>query len=142
MNANIYKRIALGKLIGFIFGLSGFIFVPIFWSDTSMMSQWAMLFWYTTFGAIIGMFSLFAYHPLLKAPMPWWFLSPFLGAWLNFVLTLFIYDDMAEMMMQLVGSHAVFNSPFWFVFEGGVVGLLIGYVVNHFGDEGAMTRVR
>jgi hypothetical protein len=72
-------------------------------------------------------------------PMPWWFSSVLIGAWMNFVLTLFIYDRLAEMMLDLLGKDGMFQSPFWFVAEGAIVGLIIGYFATRFGGEGPAT---
>jgi hypothetical protein len=44
-------------------------------------------------GAIIGVFGVITYHPLLRLSMPWWFRAPLTGAWMNFVLTFFAYID-------------------------------------------------
>jgi hypothetical protein len=35
------------------------------------------LLWYTTLGAIIGVFT---WHPVLKLPLPWWIRAQALGA--------------------------------------------------------------
>jgi hypothetical protein len=58
---------------------------------------------------------------------------------MNFVLTLFIYDRLAVMMLELMGENGLFMSPFWFVAEGAIVGLLIGYFATRFGGEGPET---
>jgi hypothetical protein len=58
---------------------------------------------------------------------------------MNFVLTLFIHDRLAEMMVDLFGEGSLFLSPFWFVAEGAVVGLIIGYFATRFGGEGLAT---
>ena len=54
--------------------------------DDSLL-RWGILLWYTTLGAIIGVFGVYTWNPVLKLPMPWWFLAPLLGAWMNFVST-------------------------------------------------------
>jgi signal transduction histidine kinase len=142
LKPSLVVRIAIGKSVGFLLGLTGFVFIPALWPDADPMLCWAMLLWYTTFGALIGLFGVFDYHPILKLPMPWWFRAPFLGAWLNFVLTLFIYDDFKAMMMSLTQSEGILSSPFWFVLEGALVGLFIGYLATKFGGEGPATVAR
>ena len=69
--------------------------------------------------------------------MPWWLVAPGLGAWMNFVLTLFAYDAMKMVMVSAFGENGVLQSPFWFVAEGAFVGLVIGYVVTRFGGQAA-----
>jgi hypothetical protein len=132
-------RIAIGKLVGFAFGLLGLLFLPCFWPDATWLVRWGVLFWYTTVGAIIGVFGVFNYHPILKLPMPWWFRSVWIGAWMNFVITLFTYDMMLAIMQSMFGVDGWITSPFWFVLEGALIGLLIGYLATRFGGEGKET---
>lgn len=139
---SLMTRIVLGKAVGFAVGLAGFVLLPLFVPDAGWLIRWGVLLWYTTLGAIIGVFGVFDWHPILKLPMPWWFRAPVLGAWMNFVLTFFAYDTMKAMLESMFGPGGVLTSPFWFVAEGAVVGLLIGYVATRFGGEGAETAGR
>ncbi len=136
---SLVTRIAIGKGIGFLVGLIGFIFLPFFLPEAGWLIRWGILLWYTTLGAVIGVFGVVTYHPVLKLPMPWWFGAPLVGAWMNFVLTFFAYDTMKDMLVAMFGAEGVLTSPFWFTLEGAVVGLLIGYFATRFGGEGAET---
>ena len=82
-------RIGLGKAAGLVIGLVGFAFLPFFASDASWLLRWGVLLWYTTLGAIIGVFGIYSRHPVLHIPLPWWVRAPLIGAWMNFVLTFF-----------------------------------------------------
>lgn len=135
---SLFNRIAIGKLVGFIFGLIGFFALPVFWPESGQMLRWGILFWYTTLGAIIGVFGVFTYHPVLKLPMPWWFRAPLMGAWMNFVLVFFAFDKMKTMMLTLF-KNGLLESPFWFVVEGAIIGLIIGYIATRLAGEGATT---
>ena len=141
-NPSLTTRIAIGKAIGFLVGLAGFVLLPWFMPEAGWLIRWGILLWYTTLGAIIGMFGVFTWHPVLKLPMPWWVRAPFIGAWMNFVLTFFAYDMLEQAMEAIFGLDGVLNSPFWFVAEGAVVGLIIGYVATRFGGEGVETAGR
>ena len=141
-NPSLTTRIAIGKAIGFLVGLAGFVFLPWFMPEAGWLIRWGILLWYTTLGAIIGMFGVFTWHPVLKLPMPWWIRDPFIGAWMNFVLTFFAYDMLKQAMEAVFGLDGVLSSPFWFVAEGAVVGLIIGYVATRFGGEGVETAGR
>ena len=132
-------RIAIGKAVGFAVGLLGFIFLPFFQPDVGWLFRWGILLWYMTLGAIVGVFGVFAYHPILKIPMPWWFCAPIIGGWMNFVLSFFTYDVMKEMMITMFGEGGNLTSPFWFTAEGGLFGLLTGYLATRFGGEGKET---
>ena len=136
---SLTTRIAIGKLTGLVFGLAGFLTLPLFAPEATWLLRWGVLLWYTTLGAIIGVFGVYTYHPVLKLPMPWWFRAPLIGAWMNFVLTLLAYDTLQSVMHAFMGADGLMKSPFWFTLEGAVVGLVIGYLATRFGGEGAVT---
>ena len=136
---SLMMRIAIGKAIGFLFGLAGFMLLPYFLPDSGWLLRWGILLWYTTVGAFIGVFGVVTYHPVLTLPMPWWFRATLVGAWMNFVLVFFAYDAMAAMMVSLFGEGGVLSSPFWFTVEGAIIGLIIGYFATVFGGEGIET---
>jgi len=135
-NPSLTTRIIIGKTIGLVIGLTGFVLLPYFYPEAGWLLRWGVLLWYTTIGAIIGVFGVYTRHPILNLPMPWWFRAPILGAWMNFVLTFFAYETMREVMVGMFGDQGVMTSPFWFTAEGAVVGLVIGYVATRFGGEG------
>ncbi|MFT5662036.1 MAG: hypothetical protein ACI9TV_002684 [Sulfurimonas sp.] len=122
--------------MGFSFGLMGFILLPYFVPEVDLLFRWGILCWYTTLGAIIGVFGVFTYHPILKLPLPWWFRSFYLGAWMNFVLTLFTYDTLQAIMIEVFGKNGLLHSPFWMVLDGAIAGLIIGYFSTKYGGEG------
>ncbi len=136
---SLIARIAIGKGVGFAVGLVGFLSLPYFAPEAGWLIRWGVLLWYTTLGAIIGVFGVVTWHPVLKLPMPWWVSAPFLGAWMNFVLTFFAYDTMKDMLVAMFGADGVLTSPFWFAAEGAAVGLVIGYAATRFGGEGTET---
>ncbi len=138
-NPSLVTRIAIGKGVGFVVGLAGFLSLPYFVPEAGWLIRWGVLLWYTTLGAIIGVFGVLTYHPVLKLPMPWWVRAPLLGAWMNFVLTFFAYDTLKDMLVVMFGAEGALASPFWFTLEGALVGLLIGYVATRFGGEGPET---
>ena len=138
-NPSLVTRIAIGKGVGFLFGLAGFILLPSFLPEADWLLRWGILLWYTTVGAIIGVFGVFTYHPVLKLPFPWWFRSSLMGAWMNFVLTFFAYDVMKAMMVNMFGEGGTLSSPFWFTAEGAIIGLIIGYFATRYGGEGIET---
>ena len=135
----IVTRIAIGKSIGLLVGLTGFFILPEINPETDGMLKWGFLFWYITFGAFIGIVGLFDRHPILKFPMPWWLRAPLLGAWLNLVLTMVAYEKLQQIMLVVMGSDSTFTSPFWFVLEGAAIGLLIGFFATRYGGEGFQT---
>jgi hypothetical protein len=136
---SLMTRVAVGKLIGLVVGAAGFFMLPYFIPDIGWLPRWGILFWYVTFGGIIGLMGVMTYHPILKMPLPWWLRDPAVGAWLNFVLVFFAYDLMGQAMVSVFGADGLLSSPFWFAAEGAVVGFVIGFAANHFGGEGKDT---
>ncbi len=133
---SLMTRIIVGKTAGLVYGLIGLIAMPYFAPEAGWLLRVGVLFWYATIGAIIGVFGVFTWHPVLKLPMPWWFRAPVIGAWMNFVLTFFAYDVMQEIRMAAFGAANAFTSPWWYTLEGAVVGLIIGYAATRLGGEG------
>jgi len=135
----VMTRVVIGNGIGFIIGLIGLIVLPYFIADVSWLLRWGILFWYITVGAFIGMFGVITWHPILKLPLPWWVRSSWVGAWMNFVLVFFAYDIMKATMVYTLGADGALSSPFWFVLEGAIIGLIMGYFATRFGGEGEET---
>lgn len=138
-NPSLITRIAVGKAVGFAIGLVGFLTLPYFWPEADWLLRWGILLWYTTVGAVIGMFGVYTKHPILKLPMPWWLRAPVIGAWMNFVLVFFAYEKMQAMLLSMFGAQSRLTSPFWFVLEGALVGLIVGYLATRIGGEGPET---
>lgn len=136
---SLMTRIIVGKTVGFVVGLIGFFLLPYFLVDAGWLLRWGLLFWYTTFGAIIAVFGVFDWHPVLKIKLPWWLFGPLLGAWLNFVLSLFAFDTMRALLIAVFGENGLLQSPFWFSAEGAVIGFVIAYLATRFGGEGPET---
>ena len=133
---SLVTRIAVGKMVGLLAGLIGFLMMPHVLPDAGEALRWGFLLWYVTLGAVIAVYGVFDFHPVLRIPLPWWVRSPLIGAWFNFVLTLLMYDTLASFSLALFGSGGVFVSPFWFVAEGALIGAVIGYLATRIGGEG------
>lgn len=136
---SLLARLTIGKTVGLVFGIIGFVGLPMVWDGSSLMLQWGILLWYTTVGAFIGVFGVMNYHPILHMPMPWWFRGPWIGAWMNFILTLFAYDTFSLMLTEAFNGAFAGMSPFWFVLEGAIIGLVIAWFATKYGGEGAET---
>lgn len=133
---SLIRRAIIGKSTGFAIGLAELITAPLFDPEIGWMLRWGLLLWYTTFGGIIAVVGVYTYNPMIRLPMPWWFRDPLVGAWLNLVLTLFAYDEWQRFMTATFGPDGLLQSPFWFVAEGAVIGLVIGFLATRYGGEG------
>lgn len=133
---SLMYRIGIGKAIGFLIGIIGFICLPYFIVDASLMLRLAILFWYPTIGAVIGVFGVFTRHPMFNLPMPWWFRGALLGGWMNFVLTLFAYEQISVIVIAVMGEYSAYTSPFLMVIEGAIIGMLIDFIATRYFGEG------
>ena len=129
-------RVGVGKLIGLVFGVLGFCLLPFFIEDPSMTLRVAILLWYPTVGAVIGMAGLFARHPIAKFPLHWWLRGLVIGAWMNFVLVLFAYDQFSVLVIAIMGEYSAYASPYLMVIEGALLGMLTDYILTRLYGEG------
>ena len=139
---SLITRIAVGKLGGFAFGLAWFLILPALLPEPDPMLRWGILLWYTTIGAIIGVFGVVNWNPVLSLSFPWWVSAPVIGGWMNFLLALLMYDTMYGYAAAVFGADSVFTSPFWVIAEGAIIGLVIGYAATRAGGEGPETAGR
>lgn len=133
---SLVGRIAVGKLVGLVFGIAGFAMISYMAPDANWALPWGVLLWYATLGAVIGVFGVFTRHPVLQFPLPWWVRAPLIGAWMNFVLVLFAFESLKHVAVAIFGGGSPFVSPFWFVAEGAIVGAIIGFCATKIGGEG------
>jgi hypothetical protein len=138
-NPSLFTRIVIGKGVGFALGIIGFFMLPILWPGVPMELRIGFLFWYATVGAMIAVFGVVTWHPVLHIPMPWWFRAPLIGAWMNLLIVLIAHGELSTMMMSAFGAGSLWNSVYWLVLEGALVGLLIGGLCTKFGGEGKAT---
>ncbi|WP_144211037.1 hypothetical protein [Shewanella donghaensis] len=136
---SLLTRIAIGKLLGLVFGVLCFWIVSWLAPETSSLFLWGLLLWYITFGAIIGLVGVFDYHPMLKISLPWWLTAVMMGGWMNFVFTFVAYDQIQALMVAIFGVRGLLQSPFWFVADGLIAGWIIGYFATKFGGYGPLT---
>jgi hypothetical protein len=129
--------IALGKLTGIAVGLAVFFALPAIIPDIESNVRWGFLFWYLTFGAIIGSWGVSPQPEFIPLRVPWWLRAPLIGAWMNFVLALFAYDVSFFTSSGLfVAPAGLFTSPAGFIVSGAIIGLLIGFVGTKWGRTG------
>jgi hypothetical protein len=137
LQRSLIYRIGVGKGLGLLVGLAGFLMLPYFVSEPSMFLRVGVLLWYPTMGAFIGMFGIFSKHPVVKFPMPWWFRGALVGGWMNFLLTLIAYEQICAIVMAVFGEYSAFASPFWMVAEGIIIGMAMDFILTkYFGDGG------
>ena len=122
--SKLMNRIAIWKTIGLFFWLIGFFVMPMVFTEADSMLKFALLFWYISIWWIIWLFGIMKKHPVLKFSMPFWLRWPFVWAWMNFVLALFMYDNLIWFMQN---TFMEWFSPFWIVLEWLVFWLIVDY---------------
>lgn len=134
---SLTTRITVGKSIGFFIGLTAFIFIPYFLPEHSATLKWGVFLWYIVFGAVIGVFGVYTKIPVVNIVIPWWIRGAYIGAWLNFTISLVAYDALEQLMISVFGENGLISSPFWIVLEGIIFGSVIDFLATKFGGEGA-----
>jgi len=112
--SKLLNRIALWKLLGFIFWLWAFFIMPIFFTEATSMLSWAILLWYITMWSFIWLIGVFTEHPLCKKKIPSWIRWLYIWAWMNFVLALFMFDSLSLLMIDTAFEWL---SPFRIIIE-------------------------
>ncbi len=143
----LLRRMTNAKGLGLLIGLlGGFLFLPYYMGPYLTLSlQWGIVLWYLTFGVIIGLGGLLTACPLMgkncplsktKKWRPFW-RGGFLGAWLNFVLAVIMYDTFTIIMTYFsVFPFANINILLLAAIEGFIVGAFIDLIATKFGGEG------
>jgi len=127
------RRLTIAKSLGFIIWLIAFFVIPYAFKESSLELRLAVLFWYTTVGAMIGLMWIMDKHPVLNwFKMPWCFRWIFLWAWFNLVLVLFIFPILTTIM---TGSAFEWYSPYWLVLEWAIVWFIIDWIATKFAWE-------
>ncbi len=128
------NRLAISKSLGFLIWLLGFFCIPYFFADADIYFKLAILFWYTTFWGIIGLMGVMSKHPAIEGfKLPWWFRWIFIGAWLDFVIALFMYHSLDAMMVWTMFEGW---SPFWIVAEWAIVWFIIDWITTAVAGDG------
>ena len=134
---SLLTRIAIGKTIGMAIGGACFFALPFLLPEPTWQLRVGIVFWYITTGAFIALFGVVTWHPVLHIPLPWWLRSGLIGGWMNFLLALFAWEDLQEMLLYRFGQDSDLASPFWIVPAGVLTGLIMGYAATRIGGEGA-----
>lgn len=126
---NFTKRLIIWKSIWFIIWLLAFIFIPFVFKDADLLLRLWVLFWYITFWVIIAIFWVMDKDPYFGFKMKFWFRWMILWWWLNFVLSLFAYNQLILLMKWTILD---WFSPFIIVIEWMIIGLIIDYVATKY----------
>jgi hypothetical protein len=141
----ITRRMFVAKTFGLVLGIIAYLLAPIYAGDyISPYLQWGVLLWGLTFGSVIGLMGLITECPFWKHCLlyRWSTLRPilrggFVGAWLEFMLAILLYDSIAEMALYMSwGSFVEGNLLLLAALEGFFWGAIIDYTATKIGGEG------
>ena len=138
---SITLRIGYGKMLGLVIGVIAYFALTTIAPETDFAFRFGFLIWYPTLGAVIGLMGIFTNNPLFNLNISWWLRGLITGAWFNFVLLMFIYDEISVMLSNIFGAQSLFTPPWWFVIEGAIIGVLIDYIITRLAGEGSHTVV-
>ncbi len=128
----LMKRLSITKGLWMLFWIAAFFLIPVFFNEPSMMLRVGFLFWYITLWWIIWLFWVMDYHSVIKMKLPWWFRWTFFWWWMMFLLVLFIYDDIAGLM---IWTTFEWLSPYYIILEWVFFWLIADYFGTKFGWE-------
>lgn len=117
------------KIIGLIIGLLGLIATRYWLPDPPWYLQLGIVLWYITLAALVVILHFYC-HRLLAWALPWWFLGPWIAAWMNSVLVLFAYEPLNMLAMPVIGSIDILFMLGLAVLDGVVFGLIIGFLAS------------
>ena len=121
--SKLANRLTIAKTTGFLIGLLGFFVLPYIFVWADMYLRLAILFWYTTVWVILGLMWYMTVHPVFSwFKMPWWFRGIWMWGWLNFIIALFMYHTLWDLM---AGTMFDWYSPFWLIAEWMLVWFII-----------------
>ena len=134
---SLLKRVAIGKTMGFMFGLIGLLSIPYFLPEEGWHFRIGIMFWYMLLGVMVGFMGTWAKHPVLNFRMHPVFRGALIGGFLNLTLVLIAYEkfELIISSMQNTGGFQ-FQSPYCFIIEGIILGIIIDLVATKYAGEG------
>ena len=141
----ITRRMFVAKTFGLLIGIAGYLLAPVYFGAyVSPYLQWGMLLWGLTFGTVIGLMGLITECPFWKhCPIYQWpawrpiLRGGFVGAWLEFVIAILLYESLAEMAMYLGwGSFVEGHILLLAAIEGFLLGAIIDFTATKIGGDG------
>lgn len=138
---SITLRVGYGKFFGLLIGVIAYFALTSFAPQLDLSFRIGFILWYLTFGAVIGLMGVFTSNPLFNINISWWTRGLIAGAWFNLVLLMFIFDEVSEVLLGLFEEYSIFSTPWWFVVEGALIGLILDFLLTRIAGEGSQTVI-
>lgn len=133
IKSKLIKRIALWKAIWLIFWWIAFFVIPYIFNNADLFLRLWIWLWYITLWALVWMFWVMNEHPFFRFKFPFWIRWTVLWWWMNFILVLFIYNNLVTLMQNTVFE---WYSPFCLIFEWIIFWLVVDYFATKYFWEG------
>ena len=135
-NPSLLTRVAVGKVLGLVLSVAGLLIFQGMLPELGLRFNIALVLWFVTIGAFVGLMGVFSVYPMLNVPLPWWFRGAWIGGWMNLLLVLLAYDQLSATMTETFGAGSVLDSPWWIVLDGMCFGLAADWLCTRLGGEG------
>jgi len=134
---SVTGRVAVGKLIGLVFGIVVIVLMPTFGYPGLSFVGFGILLMFILMGAMIGFVGQFDRHPVFDFKMPWWMSGPVVGFAFMLMFVLFAYDSLEVVMQSTFISWTGLSSPFWALIDGLFIGGIMGFAETKIAGEGS-----
>ena len=131
----------IAKSVGMVIGLICFLELPNFLENISITFRLAFLFWPITIAGVIGLSgfitkcALTGKCPLQKSPLlRAFFRGGLIGAWMNFVLGLFLYEFILGLYQFI--PFDLPNPLILLAIKGFIFGAFVDVLATKYGGEG------
>ncbi len=138
---SLMLRIAIGKSVGFVFGLIAFFALPMM-GEPDLMFRLGFALWLIITGAMIGLMGVVTYHPLLHMPLPWWVRGPMIGMSTMLTLWLVAHERIDAIVINMFGPDTILSSGAWIIADGLLIGLVMAWLATLLAGEGRETAGR
>lgn len=128
IKSKLAQRIIVWKFIWAIFWWIAFFIIPNLLNNANLFLRFWVWLWYITLWVVIWLFWIMSNHPVLKFPMPFRVRWIVLWWWMNFVLALFVYNDLIIVMK---GTIFEWYSPFRIIVEW----MIFWLIADHFATK-------
>lgn len=133
---SLATRLVIGKLLGIVFGV---IFMCVFVhmnNEVLSYQSFGMLILFILLGVTSGFMGIYTRHPLFGFKLPWWLRGAVVGLSFTLVLVLLDYAHFVSLMNHEIFVSLGFESPFWVLVDGAIIGMIIDFVQTKIAGEG------
>lgn len=133
---SVIGRVFIGMMIGLFIGVALIILLPTFYFPLLSLFGFGSTLLFMIMGVTLGFLGMFERHPAFDFKTPWWIRGIFIGALFMLMYICLSYDSLVMVMNSFLISWTGLTSPFWFIIDGTIIGLIMSYFETKFAGEG------